>query len=174
MNVWMGMHWLDRLSPRIQAHLERYARQWWFKSIVEARRRPGQDLEMLQGASDGVALRARLEEWYSTYYAKHARAQMDGRMTQHVSTAALCLATYHVLSPYGLDRGVVFTSLDPSRSSLVARPPVGQIYPEGEAARHHPGTKWREWERHPLSRAGDVVLADLPELADAAAASAAR
>ena len=91
------MHWLDRLSPRLHAQLERYARQWWFQSLVDARRRPGQDLERV---TDGLALRAQLEQHYELYLSKHSRAHMDGRTRQHVSTAALCLATYHCLSPH--------------------------------------------------------------------------
>ena len=91
------MHWLDRLSPTLQKALSRYARHWWFKSLVDARRRPGQALERV---ADGHALREALEEQYEKFYAKHHRPGMDGRMSTHVSTAALCLATYHCLAPY--------------------------------------------------------------------------
>ena len=129
------MHWLDRLSPRIQAQLERYARQLWFKSIVEARRRPGQDLEMLQGVSDGVALRAQLEERYLAYYSKHARPQMDGRTTQHVSTAALCLATYHALSPYALGRIQCRQSRRLSGHSLPISPSTPSSYSRSSLSR---------------------------------------
>ena len=88
------MYWLDRVSPTIQQSLARYARTWWFKSLVDARRRKGQELEAVV---DGRALERELEEAYGRYYSAHAREGMDGRMTTHVSTAALCLATYHCL-----------------------------------------------------------------------------
>ena len=77
------MHWLDRLSPTLQKALSRYARHWWFKSLVDARRRPGQALERV---ADGHALREALEEQYEKYYAKHHRPGMDGRVSTHVST----------------------------------------------------------------------------------------
>jgi hypothetical protein len=92
-----GKHWLDKVGPRVQSQMETLARKWWIKSLVESRRRPGQDLE---GVVDGYALRSELERAYETLYEKHAHRQLDGRTSTHVSTACLCLATYACLSRY--------------------------------------------------------------------------
>jgi hypothetical protein len=93
----MAKHWLDKLGPRVQHGIENLARKWWIKSLVESRRKPGQDLEAV---ADGYSLQLELEESFTRHYKRYARNGMDARSLAHVSCASLCLATYSCLSPY--------------------------------------------------------------------------
>lgn len=88
-------HWLDSLGG-LNEILERTMRKWWFKGLVEARCRPGSDLEGVEQA----ALRQRLETSYQEYMEKYSASfSSDSRTQMHVSCACLILATHASLSP---------------------------------------------------------------------------
>ena len=84
-------HWIDKMFPGVRDWLEAKNREFWFRGLEERCRRH----HLLQGRE--IFLRTAVESEYQHVYNRHTHQIVDSRSKQHLSVAALAVASHKVL-----------------------------------------------------------------------------